>query len=216
MNITIIGATGMVGSRLVSEATARGHQVRAASRTGTLVGSHRNVLPIRADASRPETLAPALTGADVVILAVRPADGAEATLPVLTAAVLTEASTSEVPVLIIGGAGALTSPRDPQLRAIDDPAYVPAAWRDIAQASVDQLQVCHEHPRVTWTYLSPPALLEPGTRSGRYRRGATTMLTAPDGTSRISAEDFAVAALDEVERPSGDHHWTVAEGELRP
>lgn len=58
-------------------------------------------------------------------------------------------------------------------------------------------------------YLSSPAILEPGNRTGAYRRG-TTLLTAADGSSQISAEDLAVAALDEVEDPGTERHFTVA------
>lgn len=211
MNITVIGATGMVGSRLVTEAASRGHQIQAASRSAGSDQSVGNVRPVEADAARPETLPPALNGADALLLAVRPPPGAESTLPMLTTAVLTAAAAASVPVLIIGGAGALASPQNPNLLAIDDPAHVPAQWRGIAQASVDQLQVCRTYRDSVWSYLSPPALLEPGTRTGRYVRGTTTLITGPDGTSRISAEDFAVAAIDEIERPIGERHWTVAE-----
>ncbi|WP_206752038.1 hypothetical protein [Kribbella antiqua] len=48
--------------------------------------------------------------------------------------------------------------------------------------------------------MSPPALLEPGTRTGNYRRGKDHLLTGADGTSYISMEDFAVALVDEAER----------------
>ncbi|WP_416382691.1 MULTISPECIES: hypothetical protein [Nocardia] len=78
-----------------------------------------------------------------------------------------------------------------------------------ALASLTQLRVCEPHP-ARWTYLSPPALLEPGERTGRYRRGTTTLLLDADGRSRISAEDLAVAVLDELENPGGDRHFTVA------
>lgn len=61
-----------------------------------------------------------------------------------------------------------------------------------------------------WTYVSPPALVAPAERTGRYRRGTTTLLVASDGTSSISAEDFAVAVIDELETPSGERHVTVA------
>ncbi|MBB4934773.1 hypothetical protein F4561_005667 [Lipingzhangella halophila] len=40
--------------------------------------------------------------------------------------------------------------------------------------------------------------------------GRAFLLTEPDGTSHISAEDLSVAALDEIENPDGDRHFTVA------
>ncbi len=58
-------------------------------------------------------------------------------------------------------------------------------------------------------YLSPTAVLEPGERTGRYRRGTETLLLGADGKSRISAEDLAVAVLDELRTPATDRHLTV-------
>lgn len=64
----------------------------------------------------------------------------------------------------------------------------------------------HRRRRV---HLSPPAVLEPGERTGRYRRRADTLLLGADGESRISAEDPAVAVLDELRTPATDRHFTV-------
>jgi putative NADH-flavin reductase len=91
---------------------------------------------------------------------------------------------------------------------LDDPRYVPPAVRAIAASSVAQLDVCLAHA-ADWVYLSPPALLEPGDRTGGYRRAATTLVVAADGSSRISAEDLAVAAVDELENPGGERHFAV-------
>lgn len=53
-----------------------------------------------------------------------------------------------------------------------------------------------------WTYLSPSAgLVRPGERTGRFRVGGDQLLVAADGSSGISAEDLAVAILDEIEQP---------------
>lgn len=210
MNITIIGATGMVGSRLTAEALSRGHRVVAGSRNP---GPRQDdgATSTRVDTSAPASLEAALMGADVVILSIRAAAGREADIAGATTAVLDAAAAADVPLLVIGGAGPLRSAHDPDLLVINDPARVPPAWRAVAAASTDQLRACTEHPHGCWTYLSPPAVLEPGTRTGRYRRGTTTLLTAPDGASRISVEDLAVAALDEIERPGADTRFTVAE-----
>lgn len=93
---------------------------------------------------------------------------------------------------------------------LDDPSYVPPAWRTIAQASIDQFEACRRHPYSAWTYFSPPAIFEPGERTGNYARGTNTLLVDQDGSSRISAADFAIAVLDELENPGPDSHVTVA------
>ncbi len=41
----------------------------------------------------------------------------------------------------------------------------------------------------------------PGKRSGKYRLGTEQLLANDQGASYISAEDYAVALLDELERP---------------
>jgi hypothetical protein len=40
-----------------------------------------------------------------------------------------------------------------------------------------------------------------GQRTGKYRVGVDRLITDAQGNSRISAEDYAAAVLDEVERP---------------
>lgn len=208
MNITIFGATGMVGTRLVAEAAGRGHQVVAASRQ-TADDADDAVTTMSVDVALGHQVDVALAKADAAVLAIRAEPGREAQVPALTVSALDATARAGVPLLIIGGAGPLSSPRDPEVLVIDDPAYVPAAWREVASASLAQLRACAERPNRDWVYLSPPAVLEPGTRSGSYRRGTTTLLTADDGTSRISAEDLAVAAIDELEHPGTDRHITV-------
>lgn len=210
MHLTVIGATGMVGTRLVAEALHRGHHVTAASRHPTRYecSGARSLL---VDAASGEGLDAAVAEADALILSIRTSPGQEDRLAPDTARVLDAAARADVPVLVIGGAGPLRSPTDPSRRVADDQAYVPDDWRPLASASAAQLDACRAHTGARWTYLSPPAILHPGEHTGTYRRGTTTLLTAQDGTSRISAEDLAVAALDEIEHPGVNQHITVAE-----
>ena len=76
----------------------------------------------------------------------------------------------------LGGAASLSVPGSDGTLVIDDPQYVPPAWRASAQASSDQLEVCRNEAAVDWAYLSPAALLEPGERTGSYRLGADELL----------------------------------------
>jgi len=50
------------------------------------------------------------------------------------------------------------------------------------------------------SYVSPPAVLAPGTRPGVYRVGGKQLLVDGEGDSSISVEDFAVALVDELEK----------------
>lgn len=210
MKIAVIGATGMAGSRIAAEAAQRGHTVSGFSRSG---GSDNRapdeVASFTADATDPEAMGGIAAQHDVIVLATRPAPGTEDDVSSLVTTVLDAALTFGRRVVVIGGAGPLQSPDSDQL-VIDDPRFVPRQWRTIAQASVDQFNACATHP-ADWTYLSPPALFGPGTRTGNYRRGGNQILIDLNGESRISAEDLAIAALDEIEKPEpGSRHFTVA------
>ena len=52
-----------------------------------------------------------------------------------------------------------------------------------------------------WSFLSPSADVFPGQRTGQFRLGADQLLTDGQGESRISVEDYAMAMIDEVEKP---------------
>ncbi|MBZ4323346.1 NAD(P)-dependent oxidoreductase, partial [Streptomyces huiliensis] len=126
----------------------------------------------------------------------------EQDLVTATKALLAGVAGTGARLLIVGGAGSLTVPGGGGRTVLDDPAWVPASWRPIAQASTDQYALVRAAgPDVEWTYVSPPALLENGERTGRYRSGTDELLIAPDGVSAISYQDFAIAMLDEMERP---------------
>lgn len=209
MRITVIGATGMVGSRIVAEAADRSHQVIAASRTSTHQ-PRSEVTSKQADASNATDLDTVVDGVDAIVLTVRVVPGEEDAFITITEAVLAASARAGIPLLVVGGAGALRSPKDLDRLVVDNPAFVPTRWRSTAAASVAQLATCVENANQNWTYLSPPAVLEPGVRTGAYRRGTTTLLTDHDGRSYISAEDLAVAVIDALEAPGTDQHMTIA------
>lgn len=210
MRIAVIGATGMAGSRIAAEAVRRGHAVSGFSRSmGSDERDRGEFAMFTADAADAQAMGRIAAGHDVIVLATRPAPGADDDVCSPVAAVLGAALEFGRRVIVIGGAGPLRGPNSDQ-RVIDDPRFVPPEWRSIAQLSVDQFNACATHP-ADWTYLSPPALFGPGTRTGTYRRGGNRILVDPRGESRISAEDLAVAALDEIEEPEpGVRHFTVA------
>ena len=201
MKIAVIGATGMVGSRVVAEALERGHDVTAVSRRPASPAG------VRGDATDRRLMDELLSGVDSAVVATRPQPGEESTVGPTTKTLLDAALATRTRVLVVGGAAPLRAPDGPHL-VLDDSRYVPTYIRPIAAASVHQFEVCRAHP-ADWVYLSPPALLEPGERTGTYRRGTDVMLTDQHGASRISAEDLAVAVLDELAEPGPGRHFTV-------
>lgn len=212
MKIAVFGATGMAGSAIVAEALWRGHDVVAASRRpATAHPIHESPTVRQANVANPATVDPILREADAAVLTVRLARGEEGELATLTRGFLDAAARHNTRVLVVGGSAPLRSPKHSERLLIEDSDYVPEAWKSIAQASLDQFHECRGHPYTGWVYLSPPAVFEPGERSGNYLRGTTTLLTDADGVSRITAPDFAIAVLDELESPGADQHFTVAQ-----
>lgn len=185
----------------MAEALSRGHDVTAVVRdparsAGLPAGARLRV----GDAADPESVAALGTGQDLLIGATRPAPGREQELVATTGALLAGAARAGVRLLVVGGAASLTLPGGAGITVIEDPAF-PAGLRPIAAACATQLDVCRAEASADWVYLSPPALLEPGERTGAYRLGTDELLVDADGVSAISMEDFAVAVLDEAESP---------------
>lgn len=204
MRITVFGAAGGVGSRVVTEALARGHEVTAVVRRP---GHRHDGARVRTgDAADAGEVARLSSGQDVVISATRPAPGREHELAATAEALLTGVARTAARLLIVGGAATLTVPGTDGRTVVDDPDF-PTDLRPIARACAEQLAVCHGvDADVDWVYLSPPALLEPGERTGAYRTGTDKLLVDGSGRSAISMEDLAIALLDEAERPA--HHRT--------
>ena len=52
----------------------------------------------------------------------------------------------------------------------------------------------------TTTSLRPAAFIHPGERTGRYRLGGDQLLVDNTGNSEVSAEDYAIAIADLLEK----------------
>jgi putative NADH-flavin reductase len=200
MKLVLFGATGMVGSRIATEASARGHQVLAVSRSGQ--SPVPGVTATAADATDPAKVAEVARGADAVASAcVPPRDGSDPRGPFLA---LNEALVAGVRaagvgrLLVVGGAGGLEVA--PGQALSDQPgfpeAYLPEAHAH--RAVLAYYRALDDGP--DWTYVSPAAEIAPGTRTGRFRVDGDQFMTDDQGRSFISAEDYAVAFVDELER----------------
>jgi len=208
MHITVFGAAGGVGSRVVGEACARGHRVTAVSRDAARLRGLPDGVEVRAgDATDSDAVAELSAGRDLVISATRPGAGREDELVAVAEGLLAGLARAGVRLLVVGGAGNLTVPGTHGRTVMQMPDF-PDDWLPIALACDAQWRVFEARAAgpVDWAYLSPPAVLEPGDRRGIYRVGTDELLTDAQGSSCISMEDLAVALLDEAERPK--HHRT--------
>jgi putative NADH-flavin reductase len=204
VNIVLFGATGMIGSRIAAEAAARGHSVIAVSRSGQAPeGVTGDVTPAAGDATDPARVAELVKGADVVASAlVGPRDRTDPRGPLLQlyADQMSGVRDGGGPrTVIVGGAGTLLVA--PDTRLVDLPDF-PDIYKPEALAHAALLDALRADTTVpTWTYISPAPEIGPGERTGGFRLGVGDDMLPNAGS--ISAEDYAVAFVDELE--SGAH-----------
>lgn len=200
MKIALFGASGTIGQRIAQEALRRGHQVTAIVRDPASVQTNDPQLTVmQGNALDPASVAQVAAGHDVVVSAISPKDQALQAIPDAAHSLLAGVKRAGVKrLVIVGGAGSLEVA--PGLRLADTPDF-PAAWKGIAQAHHEALDIYRQNSDVDWAYASPAAFITPGERTGTYRLGTEQLVTDEKGESRISTEDFAVALLDEIENP---------------
>ncbi len=201
MRIVVFGAGGTLGSRITDELLRRGHTVKIVVHTGSKPGTPRaRVATVTAEVMNPTSVTEATRGADAVISAIGPGPKQDANV-VLGAARGLLAGLGKAGVrrlIVVGGAGSLEV--SPGVQLADTPDF-PVAWKAIADAHREALEIYRAEPDLEWTVVAPAALIAPGVRTGHYRAGGDQLLVDAKGESRISAEDYAVAIADEVETP---------------
>ncbi|MFF0483896.1 NAD(P)-dependent oxidoreductase [Streptomyces sp. NPDC004435] len=222
MRIGVIGATGTIGSRVVTEALERGHHVTAFTRDATLIREDRDDIVWRSlDVFDAEGIAAVLPGMDVLISGFQPGNAAadiadtverSAADPSVFAAAaraLLKAldTRPRTRLIVIGGAGSLEiepglvhADSEEHLHASLDRLGLPRKYAAAVRGHRDALNVLRTSNRL-WTYFSPAEDIAPGERTGRFRIGGDQPVLDADGRSRISAEDAAVALVDEAELP---------------
>jgi putative NADH-flavin reductase len=202
-SIVLIGATGMIGQRFLHEALSRGHKVTALVRDTSRTGEQCANLDYRTgDIFQPDTIAAAALDHDGVVSAYGPGVKNDPKLLVKAAHSLIEGLTRVEPMRLIAVSGAGSLEVGPGMQLMNTPDF-PAAWKGFAQAHAEALDVYRKagFAEFDWTAASPPALIEPGTRTGHYRTDLDQLIVDSNGNSYISAEDFAVAVVDEIEKP---------------
>jgi len=209
--IAVFGAAGSVGRCVVSEALDRGHEVTGVVRNPQrAAGLPGLTIPAFAEASDGAAIRAVLRHQDVAVMALRPPAGREAELVGYTRTLLDAALETGVPVVIVGGAASLRFPDQPAWTVLTRPGFLPDAVRPIAQACQAQRDAVLSTGGEGWSHICPPASLEPGRRTGRYRLGTDTLVMGEDGRSAISVEDFAIAIVDEAEsRAHAGRSFTV-------
>jgi len=191
----LYGAGGMIGSRILAEALRRGHCVKIVARNPAKFQAAENVEIVEGDVIDGKGMALIIKGADAVLSAV----GGEPqtirdSIPALLDGSIRAGSRR---LVIVGGSGSLEV--RPGVQMVDTPTF-PAAYKKAALAHRDALNELRKNTTIAWTYLSPPAEIAPGKRTGKFRLGKDQLLLDATGKSAISAEDYAVAFMDETEQ----------------
>jgi putative NADH-flavin reductase len=188
MKIVVLGPSGMIGSRVVTELEGRGHEVVGASRSSGV------------DVTSADAVAAAVAGADAVVCAVS-ARGVDYTLADVSRSVIAGLRSAGVRrVIVVGGAGSLEV--GDGRRLLETPDF-PEAYKAEASQAADSLLVWRAVNDLDWTYVSPAAFIHPAERTGAYRLGGDQLIVDEAGTSEISAEDYAIAIADLLQ--SGEH-----------
>lgn len=196
MKLLLYGATGNIGSRILIEAMMRGHEVTAVVREPAKMKKSHHLLTIaQGDVLDVQDVRARAGMHDAVLNAVGP----DREVIVGSAVSLIQGlAHGGKRLLVLGGVGSLRT--EDGVRFVDSPDF-PNAFRLQALANCEALDLYRGSEEVDWTFLSPPIWIKPGRRTGRYLAGKDTLLFDSDGTSWISTEDYAVAFLDEIERP---------------
>lgn len=205
MKIVVFGATGNVGQRIVAEALRRGHEVVGVVRDPDAVQSpDPRVRLVKGDATNPDSIAKIVRGADAVVSAISPRPNARG-LPAPTLAANARAlikglrETGVKRLVYVGGASSLEVATG---KALADMPDFPEIYRKEAREGREALDIWRNEAKdLDWTYLSPAAEIAPGKRTGKYRTTDDKLLVDDKGKSFIAFEDYAVAVIDELERP---------------
>ena len=207
-NVVLIGATGFVGSAVLNELLSRGHKVTAVVRHAAKLPKNDNLTAVEEDVANVDAIANIAKGKDAVISSYNPGWGNpqigkinDENYPKIVEAVK---KSGVGRLLIVGGAGTLFV--KPGVRVVDTgviPDEIIDAVRSLGNFYLHYLTKEHD---LDWVFFSPAgAFDEKGERTGKFRLGKDDLIIDPKtNSSHISVQDYAVAMVDELEKPA--HH----------
>jgi putative NADH-flavin reductase len=194
MKIAVYGASGMVGSRIAAEAVSRAHEVIGVTRSGGELPD--GVRAVRANADDVASAKELAAESDALVAAIGPSRTGGDHQDYLDAVdnLIAAGQGTATRLIVVGGAGSLVVDGN---RVVDGPDF-PAEYKN-ESLTVSQALENLRASDVNWTMLSPAFVIAPGERTGIFRLGQDE----PIG-DHISAEDYAVALLDELENPANN------------
>lgn len=202
MKVSLIGATGFVGSNVLKELLSRGHEVTAISLSADKIDIvDDNLEKIKVDIKNTEGLTDALKGSMMVISAFKPKsddsklyndylEGYESIQKAIRAANIRR-------FFVVGNSGTLFEGGS---QLVDSDKFS-SEMKLEAKASRDYFDKLRLETYLDWVYLSPPTEMSEEVtmgRTGKYRTGRDEPIVK-DGSASISVEDLSVAVVDELE-----------------
>jgi putative NADH-flavin reductase len=199
MNVVVYGATGNSGSEIVKELLSRGHTVTGVARNASSLKAEKGLSAKADDLSNVDATAAIIKGADAVVSAYAPPpDNTDALIGVTEREIAAVKKAGAARLLVVGGAGLLEVA--PGVTLIKS-GHLPAEYLPIATAHEKALDGLRASD-INWTYLSPAAYFVPGERTGKFRLGTKELIADAKGESRISFADYAIALVNEIEKPA--------------
>ena len=199
MKIAVVCANGKEGKLITEEAVKRGFDVTAVVRGENKSAAKKAVIKDLFDLTKED-----LNGFDAVV------DACGAWTPETLDAIPNAVKKlcgllkgTDTRLLIVGGAGSLYVNKEHTLTVADGKDF-PDAFKPLAavhQTALDYLRGVND---VKWTYISPAADFQAdGEKTGKYILAGEDFTLNAKGESVISYADYAIAAVDEIEK--GNH-----------
>jgi putative NADH-flavin reductase len=201
MRLTIFGASGQTGRRLVEHALAAGHDLTAVVRDpARLPVRHQRLQVVVADVLDPAAIAPAVAGADAVISALgpHPPRNRSSIISAGTASILEAMQATGTSRLVVVSAAPVAT--DDHGTTLPERLLARPLLRRLLgglYADMATMEDTVKRSGVDWTILRPPWLSE-GPRTGSYRQAKDGNLR---GGARISRADLAEAILACLDDP---------------
>lgn len=210
MKVALLAATGRAGSTVLAELISRGHEVIAVARNLDKLPKElpASVTPVQDDLTDADRLADVIAGADAVVSAFGPSstdaryttdqDFTDQLVGVTKRAIAATKKAGVARLLVVGGAGSLFF--SPGVTVLDS-GYWPQPYVPIAKSHVKAFAALRASD-INWTYFSPPMMIAPGERTGKFRLGGDDIVKDAEGKNHVSFEDYAIALVDELEKPA--------------
>jgi putative NADH-flavin reductase len=208
LNILVYGATGKVGTHVVSEALDRGHFVTAVSRDPSRISArHENLVVAKGDLLDEQSIASLAADKDVIVVSVRgivgksksPENAIQRIAVEKVTNVLRDMGDAAPRLIHVGGSGTLEVEPGTLYADKIPKVFLPKNLELEIQGQILALEYLRTVTDVDWSYATPAKNFTNGERTGTFQIGGDAVLEDDRGKSRISRADFAVALIDEAE-----------------